>query len=482
MAVASPDPRRWLALAILCVAQFIVILDTSIVGVALPAIQEALGISQSGLQWVFNAYVIAFGGLLLLGGRLADLFSPRRLFMAGFSVLAGASLLTGIAASESVLLTGRALQGVGAALIAPAALSLVMSLFGARPDELSKALGVWGAAAAAGGTAGVFLGGVITEWLSWRWTFLINVPLALVVLALSPLLLRPSTARRGSIDFPGALVVTGALVLAVYAIVTANDAGWASARTILLLALAVGLFGAFVTLQSVRSEPLVPLRIFRSPNLLAGNTIMALLGAAWIPLWFFLNLYLQQVLGYGAFESGLALLPMTVAIMLLMIGVTARLIGRFGFKANLVIGLGLLGGALALFALTPTEGSFIAHVLPASLLAAVGMSLSYIPAVIAGTSSAKPEELGLASGLINTAYQVGSAFGLALMTAFATSRTSARLAGGVPNLAALNSGFHAAFIGAAVIAIAGALLTLVWLRQPSAGAIPAAPDQAALQQ
>jgi len=476
MANVQPDPRRWWALALLSLAQFIVILDTSIVGVALPAIQEALGVSQSGLQWVFNAYVIAFGGLLLLGGRLADIFGQRRLFMAGFAILTASSLVAGFAQSDTVLFAGRALQGFGAALIAPAALSLVMGLFGSNPGELGKALGIWGASAAAGGTAGVFLGGVITEWMSWRWTFLVNVPLGVAVLALAPFVLRPGIIRRGAIDLVGALTVTGSLVLAVYSIVTANDNGWDSTQTIGMLAAAAVLLVAFVAMEGKLHEPLVPLGIFRSPNLSAGNTLMALLGAAWIPLWFFLNLYLQQVLGYGAFESGLALLPMTVAIMLLMVGVTARLIGRFGVKSNLVVGFGLLASSLVLFAQTPTNGDFVSNVLPASLIAAIGMSLAYIPAMIAGTASAKPEEMGLASGLINTTYQVGSALGLAIMTAIASSSTDDRLAGGANPLAALNTGFHDAFIGAAIVAAVGVMLTLVWLRTPRAAASAAVTD------
>jgi len=463
-----PDPLRWKALFLLCAAQFIVILDTSIIGVALPAIQRALGFSQEGLSWIFNAYVIAFGGLLLLGGRLSDLFGQRRVFMLGFVTLTLASLLAGLAPSQGVLLAGRALQGLGAALIAPAALTIVMSLFAPWPTELARALGFWGAAAAAGGTAGVFLGGVITEWLSWRWTFLVNVPLGVLVLAFSPSLIRRGLVRRGGVDYASALAVTGALVLAVYAVVTAEGAGWASAQTVGLLAVAAALLAAFVVIQRRRREPLVPLRIFAAPNLSAANVVMALLAGAWIPLWFFLNLYLQQVLGYSAFRGGLALLPMTVAIMVLMVGFTERFIGRFGVKANLVAGLLLLAVSLVLFANTPVDGRFVAHVLPASLLAALGMSLSYIPATISGMSGARPEETGLASGLINTSYQIGSALGLAAMVAVASGRTAGRLAAGTQHVAALNSGFHAAFLGAAAVAAGGALLTLVALRAPGA--------------
>jgi MFS family permease len=267
----GPDPRRWQALGLLSVAQFLVILDTSIIGVALPAIKDALGFSTEGLQWVFNAYVIAFGGLLLVGGRLADLLGPRRVFAAGFAVLAGSSLLASLAWTNDVLVAGRALMGLGAALIAPAALSIVMGLF-TDPRELGKAMGIWGASAPAGGTAGVFLGGVITEWLDWRWVFLINVPVAVAVLALTPVLLRRSAGRRGRVDLLGGATVTAAVSLAVYAVVTANHAGWTSAQTISLLAAAAGLLAAFITLQAQRHQPLLPLRIFRRPNLPARTS------------------------------------------------------------------------------------------------------------------------------------------------------------------------------------------------------------------
>ncbi len=426
-----PDPRRWWALFLLCTAQFLVILDTSIVGIALPALQRALGFDAAGLQWIFNAYVVAFGGLLLLGGRLADLFGPRRLFGIGFIILTGASLIAGIATTPSMLLVARATQGAGAALIAPAALSMLMGLFAARPTELRKALGFWGASAAAGGTAGVFLGGVITEWLSWRWTFLINVPIGLLVLLATNAWLPRGTRQRGSVDIAGAAMVTSALALTVYAIVTANEAS--GTRTGVLLSISGVLFVTFALLQRLRRTPLVPLAIFRAPNLTIGNIVMALLGAAWIPMWFFLNMYLQEVLGYGAFESGLALLPMTLAIMFLMMMATERVVGRIGPKSALVLGLGVLGVALVLFAQMPVGGSFTGDVLVPSLLGAVGMSLAYIPAMITSTATARPEDGGLASGLVNTTYQVGSAIGLAVMVAVAGSKTTSLLAaGGAP--------------------------------------------------
>jgi EmrB/QacA subfamily drug resistance transporter len=471
MTTSIPDSRRWWALFVLAIAQFMVIMDTSIIGVALPEIQRAIGFSQSGLSWVFNAYVIAFGGLLLLGGRLSDLAGARRIFMLGFAILAAASLLAGLANTEWTLLSGRVLQGLGSALIAPAALTLLMMLFGHDPRELTRALAFYGAAAPAGGTAGVFLGGVITEWIDWRWVFLINVPVSLVVLAASSGLLPAAPARRGGIDLAGALSVTVALSLAVFAIVRAPEEGWGSPETLLLLAVAVVLLVVFVWIQAVRRAPLVPLRIFRAPNLAAANVVMALLGAAWIPMWFFLNLYLQQVLGYGAFEGGAALLPMTVTIMVLMVWGTARLVGRFGFKPTLVTGMVVLAAGIGLLGLVRPEGRFAVDVLPATIVGAIGMSLAYIPAMLSALSGARPEESGLASGIVNTTYQVGSALGLAVMTAVATAWGAGQLG----NPSALTDGFHAAFIGAAVIASVGAFLGLVWLRQPRASGTAAEP-------
>jgi len=462
-----PDPRRWWALFLLCTAQFLVILDTSIVGIALPALQRALGFDAAGLQWIFNAYVVAFGGLLLLGGRLADLFGPRRLFGIGFGILTGASLVAGIATTGTTLLIARAIQGAGAALIAPAALSMLMALFAARPAELRKALGFWGASAAAGGTAGVFLGGVITEWLSWRWTFLINVPVGLLVLLAMNAWLPRGQRQRGSVDLAGAATVTSALGLAVYAIVTANEPD-SGLRTGIMLAISGALFITFATLQRIRNAPLVPLAIFRAPNLTAGNIVMALLGAAWIPMWFFLNMYLQEVLGYGAFESGLALLPMTLAIMVLMMLATEKVVGRIGPKSALVVGLGVLGVALVLFARMPVGGSFAADVLVPSLLGAIGMSLAYIPAMITSTATARPEDGGLASGLVNTTYQVGSAIGLAAMVAVAGSKTSALMASGIDATSAMNDGFSSAFVGAAIIAFVAAGVAMVAIRVPRA--------------
>src|SRR5918992_1365065 len=292
------DPRRWKTLALLSLAQFLIIMDTSIIGVALPEIQQQFGFTQSDLQWIFSAYVIVFGALLLLGGRVSDIIGQRRIFVIGFAILTAASVVAGLASSGTVLITARALQGIGAALIAPSALSIVMNLF-TIPAERNKAMGFWGAAAPAGGTAGVFLGGILTAYVDWSWVFLINVPIGIAVLALSGILLPKDDNKRGQssrVDYPGAVSITGALVLLVYGIVTANEAGgWLSLQTVSLLLISAGLLGAFIMIQKRSRDPLIPLRIFRTTNLLASNIVMALLGAAWIPMWFFLNLYLQQV-------------------------------------------------------------------------------------------------------------------------------------------------------------------------------------------
>ncbi|MFI9848590.1 MFS transporter [Nonomuraea sp. NPDC051941] len=434
------DERRWWALIVLAAAQFMVIMDTSIIGVALPDMQRDLGFSDGGLQWVFNAYVVAFGGLLLLGGRLADLFGARRVFVTGWAVLIAGSVVAAAATTAWVEVAGRAVQGIGGALIAPAAMALLMMLFGHNARELGKAMALYGAAAPAGGTAGVFLGGVITEYLSWPWVFIIYVPIGLATLAATRLL--PAVrGKRGSVDLVGAASVTAGIALVVYAIVAANwPAGLGGAA---LLAL-------FLFVQRTVREPLMPLAIWRTPGLATSNLAMALLGAAWIPMWYFLNLYLQQVLGYGAFASGAALLPMTVAIMIFMIGITARLLGRFGAKPLIVVGLAVLAAGVAGLGFT---GGFATNVLPASLIAAVGMSLAYIPAMMSAMSGARPEEAGLASGIVNTTYQVGSALGLAVMTALATSQEQ--------------FGFQAAFTGAAVVAVLGAALTSALMRRPS---------------
>ncbi len=457
----AAHPRRWTALAVIALAQFIVIADTSIIGVALPDIRADLGFSPEDLSWVFNAYVIAFGGLLLLGGRLSDLFGAKRIFALGWAVLATGSLGAGLADTAGVEVAARAVQGAGAALIAPSALTLLMMLFGHDPRELMKAFAVYGAAAPAGGTAGVFLGGVIAEWLTWPWVFFINIPVALLALTLTPSLMPSAPARRGSVDVVGAVLATAGLATLVFAIVRAPEQGWGSTETLLVGAGGLLALALFVAVQAQRREPLMRLGIFRAPNLAAANLAQVLLGAAWVPMWFFLNLYLQQVLGLGAFEGGAALLPMTLAIMLGMVVVAPRVMARVGAKAMVVGGLLLLAAGLVGLSLSRADGSFAVDVLPASLVAAAGMALAFIPSLQTAISSARPEEGGLASGIVNTGYQVGSALGLAAMTALA----AANGAGQLGDVAALTDGYNAAFAGAAGIAVVGALLALVTLRR-----------------
>ena len=458
--------RRWLGLGVIAAAQFMVIMDTSIIGVALPRMQDDLGFSSGDLSWVFNAYVVAFGGLLLLGGKLSDVLGARRVFATGWVVLAGGSLVAGLAGNAGTELVGRAVQGAGSALIAPSALTLLFMLFGARPHELPKALALYGAAAPAGGTAGVFLGGLITEYLSWPWVFYINIPIAVAVLAIVPRVMPAgAVAAGGRIDVLGALTVTAGLGTAVYAVVQAPEVGWGSARTWLTLGAAAVLLGGFVARQARGRDPLVRLSILRAPNLAAANVAQLLLGAAWIPMWFFLNLYLQQVLGFTAFPSGAALLPMTALIMAGMVVLAPRVLAAVGPKASTVTGLVLLAVGLAWLALVDPAGSYAVDVLPASLVAALGMSLAFIPTLGTAISAAPPQEAGLASGIVNTSYQVGSALGLAVMTAIASAYGADQL--GSP--AALTEGYSAAFLGAAVVAALGAFVTIIWFRRSPAG-------------
>ena len=466
------NPNRWKALTILSLAQFLIILDTSIIGVALPSIQEHFNITQTELQWIFNAYVITFGALLLLGGRLSDIVGPRKVFTIGFLILTGASVLAGIAMSNDMLITARVLQGLGAALIAPSALSIVMNLFSANKSEMNKAMGIWGAAAPAGGTAGVFLGGIITAWFDWPWVFLINVPIGIAVLTLIPKLIPKGVKKKGSIDYLGALTITASLGLLIYSIVTANENGWSSLQTTILLSISIALFVGFVAIEKRSKDPLIPLHIFKIPNLLSSNIAMALLGASWVSMWFFLNLYLQQILHYGPLESGLALLPMTGLIMIMMTWLMPRLIGKLGVKENLIVGLGLLTVGLVLFSFTPANTEqvnsdnnyiFLVYVLPASIIAALGMSFSYIPILISAISNARKEDSGIASGLVNTTYQIGSALGLAIMVSVSMSYSESLMNIGSNMLEALNNGFHLSFVGAAIASSIAGIVSVFFI-------------------
>ncbi len=462
MSSSPPTSRaRWWGLFLIALAQFMVIMDASIIGVALPRMQIELGFSPNNLSWVFNAYVIALGGLLLLGGRLSDLFGPRRIFAIGWVILAIGSLVAGLAGNVPVELIGRVLQGAGSALIAPAALTLLMMLFGSNPKDLTKAMAFYGAAAPAGGTAGVFLGGVITEFASWPWVFLINVPIAaLVLLVMWKVLPGGKLDARGSVDVLGALTVTLGLAALVYGIVRAEVAGWASMETWVAIGIGVILIGTFIILQRVKREPLMRLSIFRSPNLGAANLAQVLLGGAWVPMWFFLNLYLQQVLGFSAFPAGAALLPMTILIMVGMIMLAPRIIAAVGPKVPIVLGLVILAAGLGWMAFIRPDGNYWVDAFGPSLVVAFGQALAFIPSLQVAISAAPPEEGGLASGIVNTSYQVGSAIGLAAVSAVAAGFG----AGQIGDPEALTQGYSAAFIAAGIIALAGAILVSSFFR------------------
>lgn len=444
--------NKWLALAVLCTSQFMVIMDTSIIGVALPAIQDALNYSAANLQWIFNAYVIAFGGFLIPGGKLADLYGPRRVFLAGFAILTAASLFTGLSWSEMSMNTGRVLQGLGAALIAPSALTILMGTFQDQRD-LNKALGFWGASAAMGGSAGVFLGGVLTEYLDWRWTFFINIPIGILVMIAGAKWLIRGQKQRQRIQYVSSALIAASIAILVYTLVSVESYGWTSLTTWGLFAVSVILAIIFVAIQKRAENPMLPMDIFKIPNLSQGNLIMLLLAGAWIPLWYFLNLYLQQTLSLSAFYSGLALLPMTVAIMIIMVGVTGKLIGKFGIRPVLISGLVCLTISLFWFSAVPVDGTYTGNVLGASILGALGMSLAYIPGTIASVSGAPAEKSGIASGLVNTTYQLGSAIGLAIAVAFAVMATREAGAAGMELKSAANEGFQSAFRVAGILGL-----------------------------
>ena len=465
--VANEDFRekRWLALILLCSAQFVVVLDASIVNVALPSIGDALDFSQENLPWVVNAYVLTFGGFLLLGGRAADLLGRRRVFMAGLLLVAVASLLAGFAATEGQLIAARAAQGLGAAIISPAALSIVTTTF-SDGSERNKALGVWGAVAGSGGAAGVLLGGILTDGLGWEWVLWVNVPVALIALALTPRLIAESRAESETraFDVAGAVTVTAALSILVYALVDANEAGWGSAQTIGLIALSVALLAAFVAIELRATKPLVPFSIFRIRTLTGANVVGLLVGASLFSMFFFISLYMQQVLGYSAIHAGLSYLPLALVIMA-SAGIASQLVTKLGYKPVLAAGLMFIVIGLTWFSRVSVGGSFTTDILGPSLFAAAGLGFAFVTTTIAAVSGVEENEAGLASGLINTSQQIGGALGLAVLSAVAISRTDDVMASGNSSLTnGLTEGFQAAFLGGAAIALLGFVLTLVLIR------------------
>jgi EmrB/QacA subfamily drug resistance transporter len=456
--------KRWIALALLCMAQFVVVLDASIVNVALPTIGRELQFSQDNLSWVVNAYVLTFGGFLLLGGRLADLLGRRRVFMGGLILFAGACLVGGFAESETTLIAARAVQGLGAALLSPAALSIITTTF-SDGAERNKALGAWGAVAGSGGAAGVLLGGVLTEYAGWEWILWALVPVPLAVAFLSPRLVieSRSESETRAFDFGGALSVTAGLGTLVYALVEAPDAGWGSGQTLGLLALALALLGAFVAVELRSASPLVPFSIFRNRTLTGANVVGILTGASLFSMFFFISLYMQNVLGFSAIEAGLAYLPLAVSI-IISAGVASQIVTRIGFKPILAVGMGLVAAGLLWFSQISVDGSFAADVLGPSLLAAVGLGFAFVPQTIAAMSGVADREAGLASGLINTSQQVGGALGLAILSSIAFSTIGDLAATGETGPGALTEGYSDAFMVGAGIAVLGVIATLVLIR------------------
>ena len=462
------ESKRWSALILLCAAQFVVVLDASIVNVALPSIGEGLGFSQENLAWVVNAYVLTFGGFLLLGGRMADLLGRRRVFISGLLLVAAASLAAGFAATEGQLIAARAAQGLGAAIISPSALSIVTTIF-RDGAERNKALGVWGAVAGSGGAAGVLLGGILTDGLGWEWVLWVNVPVALLAAALTPRLIAESRSESATrhFDAAGAVTVTAGLSVLVYALVDAVDAGWGSSQTIGLLALSVALIGAFVAIELRSESPLMPFSIFRLRTLTGANVVGLLVGASLFSAFFFISLYMQQVLGYSAIKTGLSYLPLALTI-IATAGIGSQLVTRFGFKPVLAAGMLSIAAGLFWFSQVSVGGGFLTDVLGPSLLMATGLGFAFVTTTIAAVSGVEERESGLASGLINTSQQIGGALGLAVLATIANSRTDDVIAssGGDPSqtTAALTEGFQSAFLAGSAIALLGLVLTLVLIR------------------
>jgi EmrB/QacA subfamily drug resistance transporter len=481
MTSSMDSRRRWLALIVLCLGDVMIVLDSTIVNIALPSIRRDLSFTQASLAWVVNGYLLTFGGFLLLGGRLGDLFGHRRLFLSGIGLFTLASLVCGLSNSQALLVGARAVQGVGGAVVSAVALSLIMSLF-TKPAERARAMGFFGFVAAGGGSIGVLLGGILTSALNWHWIFFVNLPLGVAVCVLTVMVLPADALQRtgARLDVAGAITVTTALLLAVYAIVNGNEAGWTSARTIGLLALAAGLIGLFIAIESRIAEPLVPLRLFQRRNIAASN-VVAVLWAAAMFAWFFLSaLYLQLVLGYSPLQVGLAFLPANLIMGVFSLGLSAKIVLRFGIRAPLVTGLALAASGLLLFALAPVGGSFVVHVLPAMLLLGFGAGIAFNPMLLAAMSGVEPSDAGLASGVVNTAFMMGGALGLAILASLAAARTAALQAAGVAHLAAFNGGLRAAFlVGACAAALAAGLSAWLLEVRAAAGAPEADDDSAA---
>jgi EmrB/QacA subfamily drug resistance transporter len=456
---------RWLALYVLCLGDIMIVLDGTIVNVALPSIRDDLGFSQTSLAWVVNAYLLTFGGFLLLGGRLGDLFGHRRLFLIGIALFTAASLACGLANSQGLLVAARAVQGIGGAIVSAVALSLLMLLFTDTADR-AKAMGVFGFVLSGGGVIGVLAGGFLTDLLNWHWIFLVNLPVGVAVFVLSMRLLptERGPAASGRVDVAGAVTVTSSLILAVYAIVNGNEEGWTSTTTLGMLAASVALLGVFLAIEARISSPLVPLGLFRNRNVSTSNVVGVLMAAGMFAYFFFSALYLQLVLEYTPLEVGLAYLPGTVIWGASSLFLSQRLVMRYGIKQPLLAGLGLMTLALILLARTPVDGNWAIDILPATIALGIGAGIAFNPILLAAMSGVEPAEAGLASGVVNTSFMMGGAVGLAVLASLAASRSDSQLASGDGSFVALNSGYHLAFLVGAVFLIAAGSVGAALLR------------------
>jgi len=462
--------HRWAALYILCLGVLMIVLDTTIVNVALPSIREDLRFTETSLVWVVNAYLLTFGGFLLLGGRLGDLFGHRRIFLLGLAVFTVASAACGFATSQGLLIAARAVQGLGGAVVSAVALSLIMNVF-TEAGERAKAMGIYGFVCSGGGSIGVLLGGVLTSSLSWHWIFLVNVPIGIAVYALCRAWIPSGQGQKNAprLDVWGAVTVTTSLMLAVYAIVNGNETGWTTFATLWKLGAAVALLVAFLVIESRVRAPLMPLSLFRLRSVSAAN-LVAVLWAAGMFAWFFISaLYLQLVLGRGPMEVGLAFLPANLIMAAFSLGLSAKLVLRFGLRGPLTAGLLIATAGLVLFARAPTDGSVWIDVVPAMALLGVGAGIAFNPLLLAAMNDVAPSESGLASGMVNTSFMMGGALGLAVLASIAAARTQQVLAGGAEAAAALNAGYHMAFGAGALIAGLAAVIGATMLRNTAPG-------------
>jgi EmrB/QacA subfamily drug resistance transporter len=467
----TDDRRRWLALYVLCVGMLMIVLDATIVNVALPSIQDDLGFAQADLAWVVNAYLIAFGGLLLLSGRIGDLIGQRRIFLIGLAVFTGASLLCALAQSQGLLIGARFVQGVGGALTSAVILGMVVTMF-PEPHEQAKAIGIYTFVAVAGGSIGLLLGGVLTEVINWHWIFFVNLPIGLAT-ALFAIRLVPDREGIGltaGADLPGAALLTGGLMLGVYTILGVTEEGWGSSQTLALGAISLALLAAFVLRQDRITTPLVPLRLFRSRNVAGANLVQALLVVGMFGMFFLGALYMQRILGYDALQVGLAYLPTTIVMGTMSFRFTGQLNLRYGPQATLIPAMVFIVAGLLLLARTPVDASYVVDLLPAMILIGLGAGLGFPSLMTLAMSGASASDSGVASGLVNTSVQVGGAIGLAVLATLATERTERLLAEGEPSLEALNSGYHLAYVVGAGLVMVAIAVAFSFLRSPEAEA------------